>query len=145
KMVLTFYISRLEMKLKKVENLISYYFYCYTEFMKSKQKKTVYFVRHGQSEDNASPVFQSIDSPLSEKGISQAKNIAERLSSVQFETLIASPVQRAKETAQYIAEVTNKDVVFSDLFVERMKPSEVDGKPWSDDTASKVWRAWEET
>ncbi|MGK2896310.1 MAG: histidine phosphatase family protein [Candidatus Saccharimonadales bacterium] len=113
--------------------------------MNSKQKKTVYFVRHGQSIDNASPVFQSIDSPLSEKGRSQAKNIAERLTSVKFETLIASPVQRAKETALYIAESTGKDVVFSDLFVERIKPIEIDGKPWTDVEANNVWRVWEET
>lgn len=113
--------------------------------MNSKKNKTVYFVRHGQSIDNASPVFQSVDSPLSEKGRSQAKNIAERLSSVQFETLIASPVKRAKETALYIAEATHKDVVFSDLFVERIKPSEIDGKPWSDVEANEVWRAWEKT
>lgn len=113
--------------------------------MNLKQKKTVYFVRHGQSVDNVSPVFQSINSPLSEKGESQAKNIAERLSSLQFETLIASPVQRAKETAEYIAEATGKGVVFSDLFVERIKPSEIDGKPWTDAEANKVWRAWEET
>lgn len=113
--------------------------------MSNKQKKTVYFVRHGQSVDNASPVFQSINSSLSEKGRSQAKSIAERLSSVQFETLIASPVQRAKETAQYIAERTDKDVMFSDLFVERIKPSEIDGKPWTDAEANKIWRAWEES
>src|SRR5690606_39514058 len=75
----------------------------------SSDLKMVYFVRHGQSVDNASPVFQSIDSPLSEKGRSQAKNIAERLSSVHFETLIASPVQRAKETAQYIAESRSEE------------------------------------
>lgn len=113
--------------------------------MSNKQKKTVYFVRHGQSVDNASPVFQSINSSLSEKGRSQAKSIAERLSSVQFETLIASPVQRAKETAQYIAERTDKDVMFSDLFVERIKPTEIDGKPWTDAEANKIWRAWEES
>lgn len=113
--------------------------------MSSKQKKTIYFVRHGQSVDNASPVFQSIDSPLSEKGRSQAKSIAERLSTIQFETLITSPVQRAKETAQYIAESTDKDVMFSDLFVERIKPNEIDGKPWTDAKANKIWCAWEKS
>lgn len=76
--------------------------------MSSKQKKTVYFVRHGQSVDNASPVFQSVDSPLSKKGIAQANSIAERLSVIEFEALIASPVQRAKETAEYISEKTDK-------------------------------------
>ena len=30
--------------------------------------KVVYFVRHGQSEDNVAPVFQSPDSPLSAVG-----------------------------------------------------------------------------
>jgi probable phosphoglycerate mutase len=113
--------------------------------MASKQMKTVYFVRHGQSMDNASPVFQSLDSPLCDKGIEQAKSIAERLSKIHFETLIASPVQRAKETAAYIAEKTQKDIIFSDLFVERIKPDEIDGKPWTDEKASKVWRAWEKT
>lgn len=113
--------------------------------MSTKQKKTVYFVRHGQSIDNASPVFQSIASPLSERGIGQAKSIAERLSTIPFETLIASPVKRAAETAGYIADRTNKEIVFSDLFVERIKPDEIDGKPWSDEVATKIWRAWEET
>jgi len=113
--------------------------------MSSDQKKTVYFVRHGQSVDNASPVFQSVASPLSDKGIAQAKSIAERLSSLSFEALISSPVQRAKETAQYISENTNKKIVFSDLFVERIKPAEIDGKPWSDKQANQVWRSWEET
>ena len=113
--------------------------------MNSKQKKTVYFVRHGQSVANASPVFQPIDSPLSEKGIVQAKSIAERLSNIPFEILIASTVRRAKETAKYIADRTHKKVVFSDLFVERIKPSEIDGKPWTDEAANKLWRAWEES
>lgn len=119
--------------------------FCYTAEMTLKQMKTVYFVRHGQSVDNASPVFQSVDSPLSEKGISQAKSIAERLSAIQFETLITSPVQRASETAGYISEKTNKEIIFSDLFVERIKPDEIDGKPWTDEDANNVWRAWEET
>lgn len=119
--------------------------FCYTGGMSSKLEKTVYFVRHGQSVDNASPVFQSVASPLSEKGMEQAKAIAERLSTISFETLIASPVQRAKETAGIIVEKTNKDIVFSDLFVERIKPDEIDGKPWTDEEANKIWRAWEKS
>jgi broad specificity phosphatase PhoE len=66
---------------------------------KSKIKKTIYFVRHGQSEHNVSPVFQSPDSTLSEIGKKQAEAIAKRLSKLQFETLITSTFDRAKETA----------------------------------------------
>ena len=113
--------------------------------MALKQKKTIYFVRHGQSVDNALPVFQSINSPLSEKGMMQAKRIAQRLSIIEFEALIASPVQRAMETAGYISDITGKNIVFSDLFVERVKPHEINGKPWADEEASKIWREWEVT
>ena len=113
--------------------------------MISKQKKTILFVRHGQSVDNASTVFQSINSPLSKKGIDQSKSIAKRLSKIQYETLIASPIQRAMETAVIISKKTRKDIVYSDLFVERIKPDEIDGKPWTDKKANKIWRAWEET
>ena len=113
--------------------------------MDSRQEKTVCFVRHGQSVDNASAVFQSLKSPLSEKGVVQANSIAKRLSKIHFETIISSPVQRAKETANYISKITCKEIIFSDLFVERIKPDEIDGKPWTDKEANKVWRAWEES
>lgn len=113
--------------------------------MNAEPGKTVYFVRHGQSVDNVSPVFQSANSPLSEKGERQAKSIAARLSNIEFETLIASPVLRAKQTAEYISKETGKDIIFSDFFVERIKPDEVDGKPWADKQADKIWQAWEET
>lgn len=82
---------------------------------------------------------------MSDKGKQQAASIAERLSHIEFETLIASPVQRAKETAQFIADKTGEDIVFSELFVERLKPSEIDGKPWTDQQARQVWRDWETT
>lgn len=113
--------------------------------MSAKQKKTVYFVRHGQSVDNASPVFQSVNSPLSKRGETQADAIAERLAHIPFDALISSPLPRAQETAQRIAEKTHKDIIFSDLLVERIKPGEIDGKPWRDHYANKIWRAWEKT
>lgn len=62
----------------------------------STTKKIVYFVRHGQSVDNAAPVFQSVNTPLSEKGQEQAKTLAKRLSELDFESLISSSLQRAK-------------------------------------------------
>lgn len=111
--------------------------------MKQKVEKEIYFVRHGQSVDNVSPVFQSVNSPLSEAGQNQAQSIANRLSKVEFETLIASPVKRAALTAQYISRKTGKKVEFSELFVERIKPDGIGGKPYTDEPANKLWRAWE--
>lgn len=107
--------------------------------------KTVYFVRHGQSVANSTPVFQGSDSPLSPKGLAQAEKIADRLALVEFEALIASPLRRAKQTAQAVAKKTAKDIDFSDLFVEHTKPSGVGGKPYTDKEASGTWRVWQQT
>jgi len=106
--------------------------------------KTVYLIRHGQSVDNASPVFQSVNSPLSDKGQRQAAAIAERMKTVTFDTLIASPILRAKQTAEAIAKATDVKLELSDLFVERIKPGSIDGKSWHDPDAVATYKSWEE-
>lgn len=108
-------------------------------------KKIVYLVRHGQSEDNAAPVFQSYSSPLSTKGKSQAEKVANRIKHLSFEALISSPQERAKQTAGAIASKTNKEAEFSDLFVERIKPTAMDGKSYDDQQARRTWREWEKS
>lgn len=107
-------------------------------------KKIVYFVRHGQSEGNAQPVFQAEDSPLSELGKKQAEFIAERASHIEFEKLISSPQMRAKQTAEAISKTTNKKIEFSDLFIERVKPDSINGKSHNDPDAVAAWRKWEQ-
>lgn len=108
-------------------------------------EKIVYFVRHGQSEDNVAPVFQSPNSPLNEKGRKQAKRIAERVSKLHFGALIASPFERAKQTAEAISRVTGRNAEYSDLFVERVKPTYINGKPYTDEGANKLWREWQKS
>jgi broad specificity phosphatase PhoE len=105
-------------------------------------EKIVYFVRHAQSEHNVAPVFQSPDSPLSPEGMRQAKRIADRASRIAFEALIASPFRRARETAEAIARIAGREPELSPLFVERMKPSRINGKPYGDEEARAVWREW---
>lgn len=107
--------------------------------------KLVYFVRHGQSVDNISPVFQSEDTPLSENGIRQAKFIADRVSHLQFDALIASPLRRTKQTSAAISEATGMAVEYSDLFVERIKPASISGKPFTDKKASDIWFRWDKS
>jgi broad specificity phosphatase PhoE len=109
----------------------------------SNRDKVVYFVRHGQSEDNVAPVFQSPHSPLSAVGRQQAERIAERVSHLSFDALLASPYQRAKETADAIAKVTGKVPECVELFTERVKPTSINGKPYTDAKAQRTWRAWE--
>jgi len=109
------------------------------------REKTVYFVRHGESEDNVAPVFQSLGSPLSTAGKMQAEKIADRASRLSFETLISSPLQRAKETAEAISHTTGKAIEFSELFVERIKPSYTYGKSYKDEKANQLWLEWEKS
>ncbi len=79
-------------------------------------EKLVYMVRHGQSEANASAVFQGLHSPLSEIGQTQAQKIAERVGHLGCEALIASPLLRTKQTAKAITALTGLVPEYSDLF-----------------------------
>jgi broad specificity phosphatase PhoE len=88
----------------------------------------IYFVRHGESEGNAGKTWQSNTSPLNEKGIKQAQMIADRISSIDFDVLVSSDLIRAKQTAEFISQKTDKEIVESALFAERRKPSNLIGQ-----------------
>jgi len=107
--------------------------------------KNVFLVRHGQSRDNVRPVYQSTESPLDQDGQLQAEKIAQRVSKLTFETLIASPMLRARQTAEKIEEITKTPIEFSDLFIERKKPTQIDGKSYQDKVATRLWESWEES
>ena len=113
--------------------------------MNNATDKIVYFIRHGQSEGNAAPVFQAPESPLSELGKEQAKRIAKRVKKIDFEVLISSPYPRAKQTAEAITNLTGKVPVFSELFIERKKPTSVDGKSYDDVTANNTFNSWKKS
>jgi len=86
-------------------------------------EKRIYFVRHGESEGNAGVMRQPLDSPLTKKGAEQAAFIAKRVARLPFDALISSTLKRAVETAHMIEEETGKTTEYSDLFVERRRPS----------------------
>lgn len=108
-------------------------------------RKTVYLIRHGQSVDNIAPVFQSVNAPLSDVGKKQAAQMADRLNKLPFETLISSPLPRARQTAEAIASKTGKSITFSDLFVERIKPTAIDGKAFDDPEAAAIYESWNDS
>jgi len=105
-------------------------------------KKTVYLVRHGQSEGNVGNTYQSVSSPLTSLGRKQAECIADRALKLPFEILISSSVMRAKQTAEIISIKSNKPIEFSDLFVERKKPTNLSGKSHSDKEAEELNKNW---
>ncbi|WAT00217.1 2,3-diphosphoglycerate-dependent phosphoglycerate mutase GpmB [Rouxiella chamberiensis] len=65
----------------------------------------VYLVRHGETEWNAARRIQGqSDSPLTEKGIFQAQQVAERVRNEGITHVIASDLGRTKRTAEIIAD-----------------------------------------
>lgn len=61
-------------------------------------------VRHGESEWNRIGRYQGqLDAPLSELGLRQAEALAKRLSTEKLDAIYASPLQRARRTADAIA------------------------------------------
>jgi broad specificity phosphatase PhoE len=110
-----------------------------------KMDKTVYFVRHAQSLANAGAVFQPPESPLSDKGRRQAACVAARLSKLPLQALVSSSYERARETAGVISQATGLEPSYSDLFVERIKPPAVNGKPLTDEEAHAIWSEWNDS
>ena len=110
-----------------------------------KSEKTIYFIRHGESEGNVGRMYQGPDSQLNDEGKKQAGLIAERVSKLSFETMIASPWPRAKETAEIIGATIGKKPEFSDLFTENTRPAVISGKLYGDKEADAIWRSWSET
>jgi broad specificity phosphatase PhoE len=67
------------------------------------RRPRIYFVRHGETDWNAAGrLLSSTDQPLNGKGETQARDVAERLSLIDFNRAISSPLQRATRTAQVI-------------------------------------------
>jgi broad specificity phosphatase PhoE len=65
----------------------------------------IIFVRHAQPDINFEGVVgDSIDPPLTAHGRVQAKLVGEALSTVKIDAIFSSPMKRAHETAQAIAE-----------------------------------------
>lgn len=80
------------------------------------------FVRHGESIGNANGYHQGrYDFPLSEKGISQANQLADfwLAQNRHFDSVISSPLTRASQTAEIIAHKLNVPLSFDPLWMER--------------------------
>ena len=91
----------------------------------SPHDKPVYhfvFLRHGESIGNAESRWQGqSDYALTEKGRAQARALAERwkAESMKFDLIIASPLVRARETAEIVASAVGAKLEFDPVLLER--------------------------
>lgn len=80
------------------------------------------FLRHGESVGNVESRWQGqSEYPLTEKGRSQARALAERWKSegMKFDLAIASPLGRARETAEIVTSALNVKLDLNPIWMER--------------------------
>jgi len=110
----------------------------------------MYIIRHGETELNVIQAFQGhTDSPLTAKGIQQAKAHADKLEIYKLKQIICSDLSRAAKTASTIAELLNIPMQ-TDVQLREVYFGFWDGMPDSDiqqqypelwkDRASNKWQ-----
>lgn len=74
----------------------------------------IYLVRHGETQSNLDRVFQGhMDTQLTERGVEQAECVARWLQDTPFDTIYASDLARAANTARAISDSQGgADIVF---------------------------------
>ena len=84
---------------------------------KGARARCVVLIRHGQTDWNQRYCFQGrTDIPLNDEGVLQAKRLSERLASWAVDVVYSSPLRRALNTAQIVAEPHGlSPVVLEDL------------------------------
>ena len=103
----------------------------------------IVFARHGQTLLNRSGRLQGrLDAPLSELGLEQAAKLSSELATLPVTRIVASPLQRAVQTATAIAEPHGLEVETDDRIIE-LDYGEWDGIPLAavPATAWDEWRA----
>jgi broad specificity phosphatase PhoE len=94
----------------------------------------IYFVRHGSTDSLEKRISQPNDEPLNERGIAQAKQLAERFKNEKLDLVISSPHLRAVQTAEEIS----KKMIISELFGEVKKPKEIIGVAKEEDEVKNI-------
>lgn len=77
-------------------------------------------VRHGQTDFNREGRLQGqVDIPLNATGIRQAESLAPVLAETMPDVLVASPLERARETARLMSRGTDLEIRTDEAFLER--------------------------
>ena len=101
-------------------------------------RKTIYFIRHGETDSNITGAQQTPTEPLNATGQEQARIVAARVKHLPVERLLCSSMTRAQETAGTIGDACGLTPEPHDLFRELAIPSELEGALPSDDPNALV-------
>jgi len=79
----------------------------------------ILLIRHGETPGNAARVVQTPETPLSERGVGQARRLGARLAGEAVGGILASDLERAAMTARCVADATDAPITFEPLLHER--------------------------
>ena len=100
-------------------------------FKRMRPKNKYTFVRHGHSVSNQRGELncrKEIDDGLTEKGNMQAEKLAKKFKNQKPTIIFCSPLTRARETADHVAQQTGAEVIEEPLLTELQVPN-MHGKP----------------
>ena len=97
----------------------------------------IYLVRHGQTNSNAKKIYNHNDEDLNRKGIEQAEELSKRISKLDYDIIISSPLLRAKHTAEII-NIKNKKIIYDERLKERDHGS-LDGQSYAYTDRDSYW------
>lgn len=101
-----------------------------------------WFLRHGETDWNAEGLSQGqTDIPLNKVGLMQAARAARSMASTRITTIVASPLSRARVTAEAVAATLKLPVSFDDELME-VNFGVQEGEPmgdWYDDWISDTY------
>lgn len=107
---------------------------------------SVYLIRHGQTAWNREEIFRGrTDVPLNETGLREAALAGEYLKEVEVHAIYSSPLSRARETAEKIAEFRNIKVQLLDGIID-MSFGRWEGHPHQEiqKDYKELYRQWKE-
>ena len=80
----------------------------------------IYMARHGQTQWNAdNRICGRTDLPLTETGLAQAQKLADNAAGKNIEIIVVSPMIRARQTAQAVADRYNLPMVIDERLIEQ--------------------------
>jgi probable phosphoglycerate mutase len=99
--------------------------------VQSARAPTIYLIRHGETVGNAARVVQMPDSPLSPRGLAQARLLAARLAGVGVAHILSSDLARAATTARCLRDSTGATLEHDPLLQERSF-GDIRGTPYAE-------------
>jgi broad specificity phosphatase PhoE len=93
--------------------------------------RTIFLIRHGETEGNAARIVQLPDAALSPRGVAQAERLARRLAGEGIALILSSDLQRAMTTAEHVHRATSAPIAFDPLLQERNFGA-IRGTPYSE-------------